>query len=194
MPRQHHDVVLSLGSNLGDRPAWLAQACAALKAWPDIRLLACSPVYETEPDGVPQAFAQHSFLNQVALVGTTLAPEAFSAAVHAIEERLGRTRGAGPGSPRTLDIDIIVFGPLRSDAPELTLPHPRARLRRFVLQPLADLLPDFVFPGDTQSVSDLLRALPPAPAVRRFSQDAHLLPGAPAFARTEAPRSTRPTR
>lgn len=167
MPCQHHDVVLSLGSNQGDRFAWLTRAREALEAWPEIRLLACSPVYETEPDGVPQAFALHRFLNQVVLVTTILAPEVFSNAVHAIEERLGRTRGAVPGSPRTIDIDIIAFGTLRSDAPELTLPHPRARLRRFVLQPLADLRPELVLPGDTRSVSDLLRSLPPGPAVRR---------------------------
>jgi len=168
MPLQHQDVILSLGSNLGDRLAWLAQARAALNAWPDVRLLASSPVYETEPDGVPQAFALHSFLNQVVIVGTTLAPEMFSAGIHAIEDRLGRARGAVPGAPRTLDIDIIAFGALCSDAPELTLPHPRAKKRRFVLQPLADLRPDFVFPGDTQNVSDLLRALPPTPRVTRY--------------------------
>ena len=170
MPRQHHDAVLSLGSNQGDRLAWLTRAREALETWPEIRLLAGSPVYETEPDGVPQAFARHRFLNQVVLVATTLAPEAFSNAVHAIEERLGRTRGAVPGSPRTLDIDILSFDDLRLETPELTLPHHRARLRRFVLQPLADLRPEFVFPGDTRSVSDLLRALPPGPAVRRFDE------------------------
>lgn len=170
MPRQHHDVVLSLGSNVGDRLAWLNQACAALTAWTGIRLIAESPVYETDPVNVPDEFSCVRFLNQIVLVKTTLDAHAFSFAVHAIEKRLGRARPAeqNQGHPRMIDIDIITFGELILDTPELALPHPRARLRRFVLQPLVDLLPDFVFPGDTRDISDLLRALPPIPSVNRF--------------------------
>ncbi len=161
------EAILSLGSNQGDRLAELDRACASLDIWPGILLLARSPVYETEPVGVPPAFSGHLYLNRVVIVNTTLAPAAFSDAIHTIEERLGRVRGATPGLPRIIDIDIITFGNLRLDTPELTLPHPRARTRRFVLQLLADLRPEFVFPGDTQSVSDLLHALPPTPRVTR---------------------------
>ena len=164
---ESREAILSLGSNQGDRLAGLDHACAALDVWPGILLLARSPVYETEPVGVPSAFANDLYLNRVVIVKTTLAPATFSNAIHTIEEHLGRARGA-PGLPRVIDIDIITFGHLRLDTPELTLPHPRARARRFVLQPLADLRPDFVLPGDTQTVSDLLQALPPTPRVTRY--------------------------
>ena len=163
------EAVLSLGSNQGDRLAWLNQAVAALSAWPGIRLLESSPVYETEPVDAPPAFAGQLYLNQVVIVATTLAAEAFSDAVHAVERQLGRTRGAVPNLPRTIDIDIITLGALRSGSPVLTLPHPRARERRFVLQPLADLRPGFILPGETLSVADRLRALPEVPRVTRFS-------------------------
>ena len=160
--------VLSLGSNQGDRPAWLARARDALDATPGIRVTACSPVYETEPVGVPEAFAQQHYLNQSVIIETALDAHSFSDTVHAIETRLGRTRGPLPNQPRTIDIDIITFGDQRSDAPGLTLPHPRARARRFVLQPLADLRPDMILPGESHTVAELLRALPPAPRVWRM--------------------------
>ncbi len=125
-------------------------------------------MYETEPVDVPPAFAGFFYLNEVVIVETTLAVKAFSDAVHAIEARLGRQRGAIPNLPRTIDIDIITFGALRVETPTLTLPHPRARERRFVLQPLADLRPGLVLPGERRSVADLLRALPEAPRVTRL--------------------------
>ena len=162
------EAILSLGSNQGDRLLWLKRAGLELLALPDTRVLAISPVYETDPVGVPDGFASHLFLNCIVIVETGLAPEAFSAAVHAAEDRLGRTRSETPNLPRTIDIDIITFGGLRVASPALTLPHPHARERRFVLQPLADLRPGFVFPGDTSSVSDLLHALPPEPRVTRI--------------------------
>ena len=155
------EAVLSLGSNLGDRPVWLARARDALAASAGIHITACSLVYETEPVDVSEAFAQQLYLNQAVIVETTLDARSFSDTVHAIETRLGRTRGPLPNQPRTVDIDIITFGGLRSDAPDLTLPHPRARTRRFVLQPLADLRPDMIFPGESLTVAELLRALPP---------------------------------
>lgn len=173
--QQSREAILSLGSNQGDRLSGLNRTCAALDAWPGIHVLDCSPVYETEPFGVPPAFANTLFLNQVVIVGTTLAPATFSYAIHTLEEHLGRTRGT-PGQPRVIDIDIIAFGDLLLDTPELMLPHPRTRMRRFVLQPLADLRPDFVLPGDTQTVSDLLHTLAPTPRVARFpvsGQDEH---------------------
>ncbi len=125
-------------------------------------------MYETEPVDVPPAFAGLFYLNAVVIVETTLEVKAFSDAVHAIEARLGRQRGATPNMPRTIDIDIITFDALRVDSPTLSLPHPRARERRFVLQPLADLRPGLILPGERRSVADLLRALPETPRVTRF--------------------------
>jgi 2-amino-4-hydroxy-6-hydroxymethyldihydropteridine diphosphokinase len=163
-----NEVILSLGSNQGDRLAWLKRAGLELLALPDTRCVAFSPVYETDPVGVPAEFRDLLYLNCVVIAETRLTPEAFSASVHAIEDRLGRTRGDTPSLPRTIDIDLIAFGDLRAASPALALPHPRARERRFVLQPLADLRPGFVFPGDSLTVADLLRALPPEPRVTRF--------------------------
>lgn len=162
------EAVLSLGSNQGDRLALLARACDALAACHGIRLTQRSPVYETDPVGVTPDLACHLYLNQAVIVETTLPPQVFSAAIHRIEQQLGRTRTGVRNLPRLIDIDIITYGDLRLDTPALTLPHPRARDRRFVLQPLADLRPDFIFSGDTQTVSDLLRALPPSPSVKRL--------------------------
>lgn len=132
---------------------------------PGVALLARSPVYETEPVGVPAAVSGQLFLNCVVIIATTLTAPELSAAIHAVEDRLGRTRGDTPNLPRTIDIDVITLGSLRSDDPQLLLPHPRASERRFVLQPLANLRPDLILPGDTQSVSERLRALPPSPRV-----------------------------
>lgn len=163
-----HEVILSLGSNHGDRLAWLKRAGLELLALPETRVVAFSPVYETEPVGVPEPYRSLRFLNCVVIVETGLSPDAFSDAVHAVEDRFGRTRTEAAGTPRVLDIDILSFGNMRSDASHLVLPHPRARERRFVLQPLADLRPGFIFPGETRSVEDLLRALPPEPRVWRY--------------------------
>ncbi len=162
------ETILSLGSNQGDRLDWLKQAGLALLALPDTRCVAFSPVYETAPVGVPETYASQPFLNCVAILETDLDPRAFSIAIHAIEDRLGRVRGDTLGLPRTIDIDILTFGDLQSAAPELLLPHPRASVRRFVLQPLADLRPGFVFPGTSRTVTDLLNALPPGPPVQRY--------------------------
>ena len=130
--------VVSLGSNVGSRKRYLARALAALGALPETRLLDASGVIETEPVDVPAAFASLRFLNQAAVFETTLTPQAFSRAMHAIEDSLGRVRTVRNG-PRTIDIDLIVFGDVVMDTPELTLPHPRAHERDFVLAPLREL-------------------------------------------------------
>ncbi len=117
---------------------------------------------------MPSEFAELHFLNCVVIVATRLTPGSFSTVIHAVEDRLGRMRSDTPNRPRTIDIDILAFDDLRCVSPLLTLPHPRAHDRRFVLQPLADLRPGFVFPGDTLTVSELLRTLPPEPRVKRY--------------------------
>lgn len=176
-PQPNHCVVLSLGSNQGDRLGWLKQAGLELLALPETRCLAFSPVYETDPVGVPHPYRDLHYLNCVVLVETRLSAQVFSDAIHAIEDRFGRSRGETAGLPRAIDIDIIAFGTHQSDAADLTLPHPRASGRRFVLQPLADLCPDFVIPGETRTVAELLRALPPEPKVRRYGDPKEKTPG-----------------
>ncbi|MBQ1345985.1 MAG: 2-amino-4-hydroxy-6-hydroxymethyldihydropteridine diphosphokinase, partial [Kiritimatiellae bacterium] len=130
--------VVSLGSNAGPREANLAQALAALAAFPRTRLVAASRVRETEPVGVPPEFAHLKFLNQAAVFESDLSPEDFAARMHAVEDALGRVRTVRNG-PRTVDVDLVDFGGLVRDTPALTLPHPRARERAFVMEPLAEL-------------------------------------------------------
>ena len=130
--------IVSLGSNIEPRNRRLADALAALSAFPSTRLVKASSVLETEPVDVPPEFAHLKFLNQVAVFETNLSSRQFSDLMHAIEDAQGRVRTVRNG-PRTIDIDLISFGDERSDDPTLTLPHPRAKARSFVMQPLAEI-------------------------------------------------------
>lgn len=130
--------IVSLGSNLGNREENLAKALSALSAMPGTTLEKASSVIETEPVDVPEEFAGLRFLNQAAVFLTSLSAEEFSRRMHAIEDDMGRVRTVRNG-PRTIDIDLIDFGGLVMDTPELTLPHPRAAERDFVCRPLAEL-------------------------------------------------------
>ncbi len=132
-------VFLSLGSNLGDRAGFLRDAVAALESTGE--LVACSAVYETEPIGGPED--QGAFLNLVVELHTEMEPLELLAACQALEVAARRERLVHHG-PRTLDVDVILYGDLVSDDPVLTLPHPRMRQRRFVLVPLAELAPEVV--------------------------------------------------
>lgn len=126
---------LSLGSNSGDRAAYLAIARDALSVLPRTLLVAASRLYETEPQ---QFAAQRDFLNQVVCIETGLDPSSLLAAVQAIEAEAGRVRGVRFG-PRTLDIDILLYEGIESEAPELTIPHPRMTQRAFVMVPLSEI-------------------------------------------------------
>lgn len=130
--------IVSLGSNLGNREENLAKALSALSAMPGTTLEKASSVIETEPVDVPEEFAGLKFLNQAAVFLTSLSAEEFSRRMHAIEDNMGRVRTVRNG-PRTIDIDLVDFGGLVMDTPELTLPHPRAAERDFVCRPLAEL-------------------------------------------------------
>jgi 2-amino-4-hydroxy-6-hydroxymethyldihydropteridine diphosphokinase len=159
--------VLSLGANLGDRAAVLRAAVVALK---DDGLVARSTLYETPPWGPVE---QPSYLNAVVVVDGPRDAAGWLARAHELEQAAGRTRDVRWG-PRTLDVDVItVTGddgtPVRSDDPALTLPHPRAHERAFVLVPWATLDPTAELPGHGR-VADLLAALPPdeVAAVRRW--------------------------
>ncbi len=133
-----HRALVALGSNIAPREDYLARARDALAALPGTRLAQASSVIETEPVDVPAAFAAQRFLNQVVIVYTVLEVEDFARRMHAIEDALGRVRIVRNG-PRTIDLDLIDFDGLVRDDPALTLPHPRARSRDFVMRPLAEL-------------------------------------------------------
>jgi 2-amino-4-hydroxy-6-hydroxymethyldihydropteridine diphosphokinase len=147
-------VVLALGSNLGDRQDVLQGAVDAIVGLPGVRVTAVSPVYETVPVGGP---AQPDYLNAVLIAATGLAPDELLAAAHAIEHEYGRVRAERFG-PRTLDIDIISYAAEVSTDPVLTLPHPRAHERAFVLAPWHDIDPEASLPGHG-TVRDLLARL-----------------------------------
>lgn len=153
-------VILSLGSNLGDRVANIKNAIGELSRLEKTEIVAEAKIYETEPVDVPAEFADSLYLNTAALLETGLTADEISFAVHDIEARLGRKR-EGYHSPRTIDIDIISYGCERRSTPELKLPHPEAASRRFVLTPLCDICPDAVLPGQTRTAAELLAALPP---------------------------------
>ena len=130
--------IVSLGSNVEPRADYLARALNALSGLPGTRLAKASPVEETEPVGVPAEFSHMKFLNQVAVLETELEVHDFSRRMHGVEDSLGRVRTVRNG-PRTIDLDLIDFGGMRLDEPDLTLPHPRAHERDFVMRPLAAL-------------------------------------------------------
>ena len=133
--------VLALGGNVEPRREYLARALAAVAAFPGTRVAAVGEILETEPVGVPDEFRHLRFLNQVVLVETELSAKAFSDRMHAVEAALGRVRTVRNG-PRTIDLDLIDFGGLKSDDPSLTLPHPRALERDFVREPWKKLIRD----------------------------------------------------
>jgi 2-amino-4-hydroxy-6-hydroxymethyldihydropteridine diphosphokinase len=144
-------VVLALGSNLGDRLASLQRGVDVLCAAPGLFGVEVSPVYETAPVGGPD---QPDYLNAVLVATTTLSARAVLSRSQEAESALGRVRAQRWG-PRTLDVDVIVYGAEVSDDPELTLPHPRAHERAFVLAPWHDVDPGAVIPG-RGPVADLL--------------------------------------
>lgn len=144
-------VVLALGGNLGDRKDILQGAVDAIVGLPGVRVTAVSPVYETVPVGGPP---QPDYLNAVVLADAARPARELLDRLHEIEAAFDRVRLVRWG-PRTLDIDIIVFDSERSDDPELTLPHPRAHERAFVLAPWHDVDPDAALPGHGP-VADLL--------------------------------------
>lgn len=129
---------LSLGANLGDRLAQLAEALRRLDATPGIRLAVVSGVYETTPQGKTD---QPDFLNTAAGLETDLPPLELLAAIHRIEQAMGRERKERWG-PRLIDLDILLYGEEQIDLPDLVVPHPRMAERAFVLCPLLELLPE----------------------------------------------------
>jgi 2-amino-4-hydroxy-6-hydroxymethyldihydropteridine diphosphokinase len=135
--------MLGLGSNLSDPVAQLQRAVQEIDALPNCRLLKMSSLYESAPIG---GVEQPAFVNAVAEIETTLAPTELMSALLAIERAHDRVREVKNG-PRTLDLDILLFGDLQLDLEAVTTPHPRAHQRAFVLLPLLEIAPDLTIPG-----------------------------------------------
>ena len=150
-------VYLSLGSNVGDREGNLRAALEHLNQ-AGIRILRVSPVYETEPVDLT---GQRWFLNLAAEAEADLFPRQLLARTQKIERALGRVRTV-PKGPRTIDIDILLFGNVVMNSQGLEIPHPRMAERRFVLIPLADLAPDLRHPVTRKTVREMLEAAPAA--------------------------------
>jgi len=134
---------VGIGSNLGDRETNLERALELLAAEDGIEIAAVSEIRETEPVGPVE---QGLFLNGAARVETSLAPRALLACLLTVENRLGRVREERWG-PRTIDLDLLLYGDEQIDEPGLSVPHPRLHERRFALEPLADLDPGLEIPG-----------------------------------------------
>jgi len=134
---------IGLGSNLGDKAGYLKKALELLDAAPGVRVKKVASFYRTEPLGVT---GQDWFLNTVAEIETSLSPGDLLDLLLDLEARLGRVR-TGRWGPRTLDLDLLLFGDEEIQSARLTVPHPRLAGRAFVLVPLAELAPDLVIPG-----------------------------------------------
>ena len=149
---------VALGANLGDAHAALRQARAALDSAAHSQVIACSHIYKTPAlgdDGVPMDPSSPDYLNAVLALETSLSAQDLLGFMQAIENAAGRQRPYRL-APRTLDLDMLRFGSLRSDKPNLTLPHPRMMSRAFVLLPLAEIAPEQVTPAELAAVQGQL--------------------------------------
>ena len=162
----HKIAYLSLGSNLGDRAENLRTAIKRLEELGEVR--AVSSFYETEPVEVA---AQPWFLNCAVALDTQKMPRQLLAAVLDIEQKMGRRRLQDKG-PRTIDIDILLFGASVVDTKGLTIPHPALHLRRFVLEPMVEIAPEVRHPVFKRTMRELRDALPAGQAVRKISDSA----------------------
>jgi len=155
---------LSLGSNVGERAKHLREAIAALEKT-GVHVVRVSSVYETEPvDYLDQAW----FLNMVMEAETELGALELLHALRAIETQMGRKKLIAQG-PRLIDMDILLYGDQVIDTPELQVPHPRMHLRRFVLDPLAEIAPDVRHPVSGQTATEMLAQTPDGSSVRVLS-------------------------
>ena len=157
-------VYLGLGSNLGDRKANLERALQLLGQRLDVERV--SSVYETEPVGY---VAQHPFLNAVCRAQTDLGPMQLLSVIKGIEASMGRVPSF-PNAPRPIDLDIILYGDLVVETPELTIPHPRLRERAFVLIPLFELDAGLVHPATSERIRDLVARVQGREGVRKIDE------------------------
>ena len=167
---------IGMGSNLGDRLDHLRlarQQILAAPEWLEVNATGdgclCASIYETEPVGCPPGSA--AFLNTV-LELPSPSPSAPAAILHrlqSIESLLGRPSRHPRNAPRPIDLDLLYLDALELTAPNLTLPHPRLRQRRFVLAPLAEIRPELILPGDPRPMAEILRHLPDTSRVARLT-------------------------
>jgi 2-amino-4-hydroxy-6-hydroxymethyldihydropteridine diphosphokinase len=146
---------VGLGANLGDREATLRSAVEQLRAEPGVRVTAVSTFLDTAPVGIVD---QPRFLNAAAAVETDLGARELLDGLLGIERRLGRNRAGPRFGPRTIDLDLLLYGDEQIDEPGLQVPHPRLHERLFALEPLAELDPDLVVPGRGR-LADLVAGL-----------------------------------
>ena len=146
-------VYLVIGSNVGDRSAYLQHACGALEGRAG-HLLVTSPVYQTAAWGFTSA---SDFYNQVVVLESSLNPDELLGLIHSIEDAAGRRRDPGPYHDRTLDIDILFYDRLVIQQPDLRIPHPLLEQRKFVLEPLAAICPFLLHPVSGKTIWQLRR-------------------------------------
>jgi 2-amino-4-hydroxy-6-hydroxymethyldihydropteridine diphosphokinase len=152
---------LSLGSNIGDREVHLRDAIVRLSPCGQVKTV--SSFYETEP---VEFTDQEWFMNCAVALETELAPDQLIARLLEIEKEMGRERNQKKG-PRIIDIDILLFGDLVVNAPDLTIPHPAMTTRRFVLEPLTEIAPEVLHPVLKKTIRELLEELPAGQTVRK---------------------------
>lgn len=165
MTTRIREIGLSIGSNVGDRLNYLQMACEDLQAYEEIDIIAKSRVYETDPVGVAEKYKDIKYYNAFIVIETTITPCTLLRIVKEVEIKHGRSFSHEKNSPRQLDIDIIYAGASTYDNKHVKVPHLRWHERRFVVQPLADVRPDLIIPGQLETVKQILRRLPKEPFV-----------------------------
>ncbi len=164
------EIGLSLGSNLGDRLARLVQAKKQILDLPGLGNAAQSPVYETEPVDVPPEFSHLPFLNSVLIIETLISSRQLMGLFQMIEQRIGRVPNPVANAPRPADIDIIYAGQVQIAEDHIVIPHPRWARRRFVVQPLCDVRPELIIPGQSGTVHEVLAQLQDPARVALFAK------------------------
>jgi 2-amino-4-hydroxy-6-hydroxymethyldihydropteridine diphosphokinase len=159
--------IVALGANLGDSRENILRGMRRLEELSERPLLRSS-LWQTTPVDCPPG--SPAFVNAVVALRPRAgeSPETLLAKLQALEREFGRRPKEVLNEPRPLDLDLIAFGNETRDTPELTLPHPRAHERRFVLQPLCEIVPDLILPGQTKSLAELLHRLPPDESMRKL--------------------------